>query len=179
MPLFVPGRLILAGGLISSASLQSGSGAATLVSQGFTTLTTVWPTANLAFYMNFVLEIPVTVYQISWENGATLSGNLDVGIYNDAGTRLVSKGSTAQAGVSVRQVADITDTALVPGYYHMAMVFDNAAATVRCSTLSLRCTRVAAVQQQATAFVLPATATFAAHAQNFTPWLCLHLVAGI
>ena len=179
MPLFVAEKSILAGGLISSASLQSGIGAAASVTQGFTTLTTVWPTANLAFYVNFVLEVPVTVYQISWENGATISGNLDVGIYDDAGTKLVAKGSTAHSGASVRQVADITDTALVPGYYHMAMAFDNNTATVRCSTLSLRCTRVSGVQQQASAFALPATATFAAHASNFTPWICLHLAAGI
>jgi hypothetical protein len=53
-------------------------------------------------------------------NGATASGNMDVGIYDYAGTRLVSSGSTAQSGTSAFQDFDITDTLLGPGIFYLA-----------------------------------------------------------
>jgi hypothetical protein len=120
-----------------------------------------WPTANLAFYYGVVVLRPLTIYQIGTSNGATASGNVDVGIYDFAGNRLVSSGSTAQSGTSVGQVFDITDTVLTPGNYFLAMAVDNITATffrVSPSTEQLRCN---GVYQQASAFPLPSTATFA------------------
>lgn len=155
---------IMPTGVIASNGQDSVGPAMRTCAQGFTALT-AWPAANLAIYIPFYVQTPVTVYQIAWDNGATLGGNVDVGIYNYALTRLVSSGSTAQSGTSVPQVANITDTLLAPGTYFMAMAADSNTATYRNSAGGqTRYCRVLGISEQSTAFPLPTTATFAAFA---------------
>jgi hypothetical protein len=141
----------------------------------------VWPAANRAIFVSFTVEQPTTVFQIGWHNGTVVSGNLDVGIYDTAGTRLVSKGSTAQAGVTQIQLADITNTLLIPGIYFMAMCVDNVTATVwRYSTGSVAAYIACGVQQQAVGVVtLPDPATFANAATAYIPWMTLSTKATI
>ena len=104
-------------------------------------------------------------------NGSTASGNIDVGIYDLGGAKLVSIGSTAQAGTSAYQVFDITDTTLYPGQYYMAVAMDGTTGTlVRWSPGAQEC-RNLAMQQMASAFPLPATATFASVASSYIPWV--------
>ena len=123
---------------------------------------TAWPTANRAIYVPFTLRAPLTVVKLFSGNGSALSGNIDMGIYNAAGTRLVSKGSTAHAGASL-QSFDITDTLLIAGQYYMAVALDNATgALCRWTATSPVSADVAwGVATEASAFPLPATATFA------------------
>lgn len=126
-----------------------------------------WSVANEAYYYPFYVTIPSTVYKLFWHNGSTLSGNVDCGIYNDAGTRLVSAGSTAQAGVGATQVVDVTDTELDSGRYYCALVLDNATGTVfRTQALTGIYNNMTGIQFQGTAFPLPATATFATPATS-------------
>jgi hypothetical protein len=132
-----------------------------------------WPAADRALYIPFIIEAPVPVTQIAWENGATLNGNVDVGIYDLAGKRLVSLGSTAQAGASVVQVGDITDTPLNQGVYYMAMASSSATATFARVQPGSIGVRAGGGLQQATAFPLPSSATFAAVASSFLPMLAL------
>jgi len=130
-----------------------------------------WTTANRAIYIPFYLETTVTAYQMAVENGATLGGNLDVGIYDVLGNRLVSIGTTAQAGISVIQKFDIADTVLTPGTYFMAMSTDSTTATyIGGPSISQtgELYRTFGVREQLTAFVLPATATFANPASTTT-----------
>lgn len=82
-------------------------------------------TANRAILVPFVLVADGIVEKITVANGTVVSGNVDVGIYNEAYTRLVSSGSTAQAGTSALQIFDITDTPLKAGRYYMAFCMDN------------------------------------------------------
>jgi hypothetical protein len=135
--------------------------------------TAAWPAANRAIYVPFVVEAPVTVVQVAWENGATLNGNVDVGIYDLAGTRLVSLGSTAQAGASVAQAGDITDRPLNPGVYYMAMASSSATATFARVSPTIVGVRAGGVLQQDTAFALPTTATFAVATASFLPMFAL------
>lgn len=97
----------------------------------------VWPTANTAIFVPFVVNSPIVVVKMGILNGATVSGNVDVGIYDDQQNRLISKGSTAQSGVSAVQSFDITDTSLLPGIYFMALCVDNVTATVYRSSLAI------------------------------------------
>lgn len=130
------------------------------------TAAAAWGTANTAVYVPIVIGVATTVHQLAWINGATVAGNVDVGIYARAGNRLVSSGSTAQSGVSVPQVVDIANTALAPAQYFLAMVADDATATyVRGggSSSSPLC-RASGMAMQASAFPLPATANFAGFA---------------
>lgn len=164
--------------VITPASVCSPMGGGTLAGNQFTVLTNAWTTANMACYIPFVLEVPVTVYQIGVENGATLGGAFDVGIYDNGGNKKVSSGSVTQAGASAIQLANITDTPLDPGRYYMAMSTNSTTATYRSSVFA-RHFRTCGCQQQGTAFVLPATATFAALTTAVVPFMSLSLDAVI
>lgn len=122
-----------------------------------------WPTQNKAFYFPFtIVEKTFTVKRIGVVNGTAVSGNIDAGIYDSQGNRLVSSGSTAQAGTGVIQWLDVTDTDLKPALYYMALAVDNTTATVsRNVGVNASILRVLGCFVETSAFVLPATATFA------------------
>lgn len=95
----------------------------------------VWPTTNLAILYPFRVLIPFTIASLYVANGAAVSGNFDIGIYDDGGgsstiNRLVSLGSTAQAGTSAPQATAAAYT-LLPGNYYAALCFDNTTATTQ------------------------------------------------
>lgn len=88
--------------------------------------TGAWAEANAAHFFPFIIDYNWTFTAVKgfWHNGATVSATntIDVGIYDSAGTRLVSMGATTQgATASVLQEVNITDTVLGPGFYYAAM----------------------------------------------------------
>jgi hypothetical protein len=150
---------------ITPFSLEAGSG---MLSTG-APASSAWPAASRALFCSFRLWTPITAVKMFVLNGATVSGNIDVGIYDEAGTRLVSSGSTAHAGTSVIQVLDITDTQLGIGLFYMALALDGTTATVYRKSINVALQRATRWYQMAAAFPLPATATFAAPASNYVP----------
>lgn len=135
-------------------------------------LSRAWPSANLAMYLPFTLEARCLVRKLFHVNGTTASGNLDVGIYDERGTRIVSAGSTAQSGTSAIQEFDIADTELGPGGFYLAMAMDGTTGTSIAMGVALGALamRAAGVLQQSSAFPLPANATFAQMGQAFVPY---------
>lgn len=126
-------------------------------------------TANRAVYIPFSLSRPRRVAQIFWVNAATVAGNTDVGVYDEAGTsKLVSTGSTANSGASAIQIVNVTDYILSPGArYWLAIASDSGthtyygevnAVTIARTTDALGCKS----QTSAWSSGLPASATFAA-----------------
>lgn len=161
----------------SEESIGRSSSAVILSISG--TASAVWPTGNTALYVPFHIAVPITVVKMATWNGATASGNIDIGLYNAVGTRIVSSGSTAQAGTSAAQEFDITDTLLVPGRYYMALTQDDGVGTFfSVAPGSNKISQTFGVRSQATALPLPATATFAACALNYLPvfWLTTRTV---
>lgn len=133
----------------------------------------VWPAANRAIYVPVVVETTVTAYQMGTII-TTTSGNLDVGIYDQQGARLVSMGSTAMAGSGTFQAFNIADTVLTPGVYYLAMCVDNTTASVPRMSMQTEHLRANGVQQQAVgAVTLPNPATFANPASAYIPALML------
>jgi len=127
---------------------------------------TAWPSANLAIFVPIRIPFPVVVYKLVIGAGATAAGNFDVGIYDASGNRLVSSGATAK-GASTEQVLDIADTTIGPGLFYLAMSADGTNNYVMTtpsgsSPVPLQKVRLVGVVQMAAAYVLPATATFAA-----------------
>lgn len=120
-----------------------------------------WTVTDEAQLYPFRLGYPETITKLWIYNGATVSGNFDIGIYDAEGTRIVSAGSTAQAGTNAVQSVDITDTLLGPGIYYMALVFDNTTATLFADTgwASVRAAQQSGLCRVASAFALPATVT--------------------
>jgi hypothetical protein len=132
-----------------------------------------WPTADLLLGYPFRAFRPTTITQLWWHKGSAISGNLDVGIYDPTGRRIVSSGSTAQAAtVNILQLLDITDTTLGPGDYYLCGAMNNTTGTVfRASWPGSNSQGYLIGQvQMSTAFPLPATATFV-NAFNSLPFI--------
>lgn len=139
----------------------------------------VWPASNLAVFVPFTVYETITVVKLSILNGSAVSGNVDVGIYDAGGARLVSSGSTAQSGASAIQTFDITDTVLSPGLYYLALAIDNTTATIENVSVTAIDVEALGVFQQASAFPLPSSATPAAFAQTIVPMIAAHLQGSI
>lgn len=121
-------------------------------------VSTAWGSANRAVFYPFMLPGPGTALKMFVMNGATINGNVDVGIYDAAGNRLVSAGSTAQSGANALQVFDITDTELAAGVnYYMALASSSSTATFFADAQSRG--RALPVLFVASGFALPSTAT--------------------
>lgn len=133
-----------------------------------------WGTANLAKYVPFVVSQPTIVSQVMIFNG-TISGNLDVGVYNGLSlAQLVSSGSTAHAGASAGQTITLTATTLPPGFYFLALAFDNATASIRQnSATNTQTVAFGGFREETTAFPLPATATLQYPTSIYLPFIAL------
>lgn len=128
-----------------------------------------WPVANTAIYIPVWVTATVTAYKMATYTG-TPSGNYDFGIYTEAGTRLVSLGSTAMGAGAGTRIVDIADTVLPGGAtYYLALAVDNLSATFTSSAAQTETQRTMGIQSQTSAFPLPATATFANPASAYVP----------
>jgi hypothetical protein len=134
-----------------------------------------WPSANLAIYVPVRVYRTCTVYKMATGCGATAGGNFDLGIFTWSGVKLVSTGSTARSASS-EVIVDVTDTQLHPGRYWLGMSAngtDNYMTTG--AALNAGFAKQAGMRQQATAFALPSTATFATVAQSLVPHIAAYL----
>lgn len=129
-----------------------------------------WPTANKAFYMPFYMPRSGTVTKLWWVNGATASGNLDIGLYRADYTKIISAGSTAQGTISVVQEVDITDTFLAGStLYYIGLSCDNGTATVQRLVPGSVFGELSGVMQQTSAFPLPSPAVPAVLSVSYIP----------
>lgn len=132
-----------------------------------------YPLANLALYVPFAVASPVNVQSTIWMNGVTAGGNIDIGIYDESGTRIVSLGSTARGTASsVITTTTLTDTVLGPGRYYMAMAHDGTSNIFAWIPAAGLCEAFGVLEQQ-TAFPLPSTATFAVTTRAYIPFVGL------
>lgn len=127
-----------------------------------------WPANNRAIFVPFELAVHATFYK-AWTNIGTSSGNIDFGIYDLAGNRLGSAGSTASPGTGFH-IVDISDTTLQPGNYYMAM----AASTTgflpsRWASPALQIMTSFGLGDMASALALPNPATIAVATSAYIP----------
>jgi len=95
-------------------------------------------------------------------------GNVDAGVYDDAGARKGSIGSTAVGSANTAIVLDVSDISLLAGRFYMALAFDNATASLRRQAQFIN--RVLGIKEETSAFPLPSSATFAENAtRNYIP----------
>lgn len=164
-----------AGGVISTATAIAGYHNASIVALA----STAWPSANLAIFVPFRLAAPVIVYKMATGSGTTAAGNFDIGIYDSAGNRLVSSGTTAK-GASVEHIIDVTDTVIGPGLFYLAMSADGTnnytmLTPSGTSPVPLQKTRLMGIVAAASSFVLPSTVTFAASTFAPIPMIAAYL----
>jgi hypothetical protein len=148
-------------------SIRSLGSAFRFISQDYGSNAT-WPVANKALFFPFSIPSPQKVRSVYWTLG-TASGNIDAGIYDVAGRKIVSTGSTALSGVNNSQYVSLTATDLSAGFYYLALAVDNTTATFYRDTIGSNLLRVLGMQEMASAFPLPATATFANPVAAYTP----------
>lgn len=131
--------------------------------------TAVWPSANLAIYVPVIVQHTVVVTKLWYGNGTTGTGNYDIGLYDAAGTALLRKGSTAKPTTGTEIVWDCTDTTLRAGLYYLALASDSGSDTFNRANPSQPVPGALGVYTEASAFTLPATATFAVSAGSYIP----------
>jgi hypothetical protein len=79
-----------------------------------------WPTSGRVYYLPVAVVGPVQIQAMMWRNGATLNGNVDVGIYSRNFVRLMSSGGVVQTGINSLQFTSVPVT-LMPDLYYLAM----------------------------------------------------------
>lgn len=133
-------------------------------------LSTAYPLANRAIYIPFSMSARRTLRKLFCWNGAAVSGNVDMGIYDHSGVRLQSNGPVAQAGINSIQVFNITDTRLTEGMFYMAIWLDNIIGTLFVNAPANVLLVVAAgMHQETVAGGLPSVATFARPTSTYVP----------
>ena len=151
--------------LIATDSQRHGLAAECFAAGGAGAATSVAATANRAYYFPLYIDRHITVQKLWVLNGAAVSGNIDLGLYNSAGglptTKIISSGATVHANANVIQEVDITDTFLKgPAIYFFGIAADNGTSTFYTqSPGSVGVVRYMGIQQQASAYPLPSTAT--------------------
>ena len=120
-----------------------------------------WPAANLAVYVPIRVAVRVVVRQLWLASEATGTGNVDVGLYNQAGTRLVSAGSTAKIAATNEQIFNVTDTTTGPGLYFWALSCSNSTDTFnRAAPVAPIPAALGVLTESLGSVTLPATATW-------------------
>lgn len=98
----------------------------TIVASSQVSLTWV---ANLAVYVPLWLPAPYPVGRLWWQNGTTVTGNVDMGIYTAGGTLLANATTTAQSGASGPQY--VSKTILLPaGRYYLGLACSGTTAAI-------------------------------------------------
>lgn len=136
--------------------------------------------ANGALFVPIVIPTACTAVKLWHMNGSSVTGNIDMGIYNEDGTKVVTNGAVAQSGTTTIQAFDIADTALAAGRYYLGVGVSSASATHFGATISsASLMRALGVVQDSAGYSsgLVATATFAGPGASFThvPWMGISL----
>lgn len=126
-----------------------------------------WPSNNLAIFVPLRLTEATTLKRFFYLSGNN-TGNVDVGIYDEAGNKIISTGSTAQSTSNQVNYISVASTALATGNYFLAIAYaSTTAAPFRAGGQQM--TRAMGILQMASALPLPTTATFAAAGQDYIP----------
>ncbi len=132
-------------------------------------------TANRAWLIAVNVPTPVTVTAIRTSIAAS-SGNLDVGLYNNSGTRLASSGSVTCPAAGAASINFTASATINPGIYYLAISADNTTATFNRSGID----GVVGVNYFASSFPLPSSVTLPGthDTSNSRPFALVGLVTG-
>lgn len=122
---------------------------------------TAWGTQYRAVYVPVRVPVRCVVRKLGYASSTTATGNIDIGLYDASGVRLVSSGSTAKVGATSLAVVDVTDTTIGPGGYYIALNNDTTTDTFSCTSESApRAAAYGLLTETLGSVVLPATATW-------------------
>ncbi len=146
------------------------------------TASAAWPANNLCLYLPIYIYKSLVVYSLWWLNGATVSGNACMGLYDENGNRITETTVVAQAGTSAPQEPSITSFQLAPGRYFVGLALSSTVGTVRFwNTQSASQTEankwLGMGEETVTAAQVPTTMNPSASARGLIPILGLRTVS--
>lgn len=162
-----PPTLLTPRRLVNTFDIMSSLAGAVQASEASAT----WSTTKFAMYCPIMAQAPMSITAFFVVNGASTSGNFEIGLYAADGTKLSSTGSTAQSGTNTYQSVSVTPFNIGAGLYFLAVTFDNTTATVRSEAVGAQLLRSLGFLEQdlSGSWALPATATFAAASMSVVP----------
>jgi len=129
-----------------------------------------WPANNRALYVPVRLPMAALVARMLLANAGNITGNVDLGVYDEAGTRLTSAGSTARSGVNTVQYLDVTHVQIGPGVYYLGIVASSTVGTFNAIVTTVAINRIEGVlAEDLGATTLPATMTGVTVTQAYVP----------
>ncbi len=129
-----------------------------------------WPAANRALFMPLMIQNPSVATGFWVLNGSSLTGNIDLGIYDENFVRLVSTGAKVTAGAASIQYHDATDTLIPRGRHYLAISVASASCQIqRYGSATLGLISAFGVVQMESAHPLPTTATPATIGAGYVP----------
>lgn len=141
-----------------------------LHTMGISPATAAYPAANLAIYVPFYVAAPMNVQSVVWTNGATAGGNIDVGIYNEDATKVVSLGSTSRGTASTSvTTTSLTDTVIGAGRYYMGFLLDATSNMIAWTPAAGIAEALGVLEQAVGSATLPSPATFAVTTRAYIP----------
>lgn len=136
---------------------------------------TAYPLANLGLFVPFSVPLRTLVREGYVSIGAT-SGNFDIGVYNEGGTRLTSAGATASGSTSPTNTTTMTDLLLDPETtYYMAFSASSNTITPVAGTNVAGLYEAQGVLEATSAYPLPSTVTYAKTTRAYLPVFGLNL----
>lgn len=118
-----------------------------------------WPSANRILYVPVRILEDCTVLRVYWVNGGSVTGNVNAGLYSQAGTKQFETGSTAQSGTNQAQFVNITDTPVTAGFYYLALQHSSTGQITRGAPNLYDLRARGMMEEDAASFALPSTMT--------------------
>jgi hypothetical protein len=129
-------------------------------------------TSNVAYFIPFRLRQPIIVFKLFIQIGSVgATSGVDLGIYDRAGTRIVSTGLVTVSANSIYQ-NDIADTFIGPGQFYLAVWTNSTPSIARSAfggSFSLMQRALGMFQQASLGSGLPANASFSGYSNTQVP----------
>lgn len=116
-----------------------------------------WPAANLGLAVSIEVPRPVVVTHGFVMNGASVTGNVDISIYDASFAELASTGATGHTGNNALQTIALSYTLQAATPYYMAISFSSGSTTVYRQAVSSQILRMAGCFEMTSAHPLPST----------------------
>lgn len=152
----------------------------------FAPTSTAWPSGSLAIHVPFYIPAEMSINSFIWLNGATISSNIDMGIYTSEFSKVFSLGPQAQSGAaSSTQLTVVSPPLILPaGMYYLSLAAQATTTTIRgasdtFSTGTLA--RVLGMYQSFATFPLPQSIlslSLRPVGQDFIPWFGIGSLPG-
>lgn len=152
-----------------------------VITNGTWTATSTTPVANQGYFYPVIIRTPMTIVYVTILNGAVAANsNMDLGLYDEFGNRVLSTGAVSQLSASASTYQKFllgTSVSVNPGLYYAAAVFtstSNRFATNGAMSVA-KGRAVGMLEAASIGTTLPATVTYSAKTTTSgVAWMAFH-----